>query len=309
MTGDKYFKPTYDLDDEDEFTLPIKWSVQSSNDEEHVLLRDYVMSLLNTPELISKYGQWTLNDSQNYRLTINNLKYNTGFTKSSKIGLNEYPLITFEQFKKHILKMGIEEKKEQEDNKDIIIKRDIYILTVNETILKISKSKSYIGYKYDNTTFLIDGLRYHKDFFDEISHIVETTTTFAKPEVKSSELTFKIVKKALYDIKWLEKEDCNDIWKELYKNMNSRLSEPIEEVDDFVLPEKWHIKCDPEKPENNEVLMRWRRGSFTYNTKKTIALISSKVFVNYSLPSEHYKKHLENEITFEQFKKYVLKND
>jgi len=79
------------------------------------------------------------------------------------------------------------------------------------------------------------------------------------------------------------------------------LSDFLEE--EFVLPEKWFIKITDE---NKEVLNEWKR-----NTKFKHAITEKESFVveNGDMYVTNYWSNNRAEITFEQFKKYVLKQE
>ena len=69
--------------------------------------------------------------------------------------------------------------------------------------------------------------------------------------------------------------------------------------DGFILPDKWYVKATRE---NEYVLKTWRQGNYV-TWVDNLVMLSSKCWGDTS--SSHIKKYTE--ITFEQFKKYVLK--
>jgi hypothetical protein len=76
----------------------------------------------------------------------------------------------------------------------------------------------------------------------------------------------------------------------------------VKGVDEFVLPEKWCIKCTKE---NEDYLTRWRE----FDTSISIGRYMHNVYPNCDKRgvSHSFIKEGYTEITFEQFKKYVLK--
>lgn len=77
----------------------------------------------------------------------------------------------------------------------------------------------------------------------------------------------------------------------------------IIESEEFVLPEKWYI--NPKDQDQYNILIKWKKGDEVKNYTN-YAISYAKIWITYPVISNfsHYK-----EITFEQFKKYVLKED
>jgi len=107
------------------------------------------------------------------------------------------------------------------------------------------------------------------------------------------------------DSNWLSLENYYN-WFNSKKDLPIYTFEQFKEMyleEEFVLPEKWFIKITDE---NKEVLNEWKRNT---KFKQTITEKESFVVEDGGMYGTKYWSDNKTEITFEQFKKYVLKQE
>ena len=195
--------------------------------------------------------------------------------------------------------------------------KKVYIIT----ILENGKENVYICKKrifISTLTYIYRIIKDDKhilDIFNTNKNIVEVIEIKEYYNVKkepiinidSNTLTIDMVVKAIKDVSFLEEDDANDIIKEVKDNINKLLNNPIQKEikDDFVLPEKWCIL------KNKESICNYFR-----NKTGRLYTLESKNNEYIHHPDYRYDIALSNniekgytEITFEQFKKYVLKEN
>jgi hypothetical protein len=125
----------------------------------------------------------------------------------------------------------------------------------------------------------------------------------------NKELNFDIINKGLSMIPWLEKEDCNDIYKELVNNINSLLnSKQVIEIE-FIIPEAWYVEVTED---NLEILSAWRFKSAYPRFKLKLGEITG-IVEDFPNSRSHTPitntKNFGTKITYEQFLKHIYKNE
>ena len=250
---------------EPEFVLPKKWCLKITKEN-----LDFCKSLENNELKFHKNYQYSIGG---YYSPIPNKGCN-GFINIPK----NYTEITFEQFKKYVLKDEKEtvtikttfETKSKFINNNTVETSEGSIFKVGDLVTPFENSSPNKGKK-----FKITGFRWNNsqteicaitDLHKPYGIGVEKLEIYLEPKVKA------------------------------------------EIVDDFVLPEKWQIK---RTEENHEIINNWmnnhHKDKITYGTTD---YISSKYFANnFNLSKIVNKEKSVIEITFEQFKKYVLKDE
>ena len=261
---------------EPEFVLPEKWCIATSDLSEIQLkkLSNYLNNLNNRPMyIVSEIKQWAYIGSEKGSHLLSS-------TLNSLISNYNYTLINFEQFEKYVLKeeipkvVAVEECKSKFIDKNTVETSEGSIFVVGDYVTPFESNSPNKGKK-----FKITGFRWNN----------------AKTEIC-----------AITD---LHKPNGIGVDKlELY-------------VETFKLPEKWAIKVNLQ---NVNIVGKWfnensNTGNNDYN--KTTVDKSRPVYNILHFPAFDYLGMLRHgdinskveynytEITFEQFKKYVLKEE
>ena len=340
---DKYTKPStkeaYDAQfvvKEPEFVLPKLW---------HIIITT------ENYEILSKYF------SNNSPHSVLYTKGIMGFYKENKLGHTHTQIkgydwdfgieITFEQFKKYVLKEEIVEEKVIEqpmtENKTEL---EIWLENTKSLNLSLEDLEKYIGSgqtcNFDNIYMKLEG--HHskgraKILFDKWNNkiieplpqfkVIESIETITKVEnnegnqffigdvVKTEAgLHFKIIGFKYDENKTKILAIATDNYPEVVKDINDieHYIEPKDVVkEEFVLPEKWCVKTTLS---NKNILQDYLQNNIINYPEylKTWEVINDRYFHNkgHGYEGGHSSYKIFDgfiEITFEQFKKYVLKED
>jgi len=272
--GESSFKPStkeaYDAQfvvKEPEFVLPEKWYIQRIPEN---------AKILNKWENDKRGSFEAFNEKDNGCSMFSDKDYY--FTKPEYI--LGYTEITFEQFKKYVLKKEIIEEK---------VIEPLPQFKVIETIETITKVENNEGNQFFIGDVVIGSNSRIKSKIISFKYNVDKTTILAITD-KTSNFGIGI------------------------NHLEHYIEPKVEVKDNFILPEKW---CVLRNEENHKILNKWcnenhligERYSYTDNTKN---LIYSEKPNNSWTEYKRFCNIIDNtftEITFDQFKKYVLKEE
>ena len=306
-----------------EFVLPEKWYVKVESEQESIVYKKFFKKV--KPE-----QSWQF--LNNYIYGFNGVNYNNAMLSGT--------FITFEQFKQYVLKETpkVTEVLEEPKDKILVDKNGKYIGSESSEggIYKLgdkitpfhkdspNKDKPFIitGFRWNNAKTEICAItELHKPNGIRLSQI----ELYVEPK---KELSFLEQVKLRYPIGTkfknaftggfnnyihiVESYDNNPGFKDSIHSGNAWIvhrgqwAEIVEEVDDFVLPEKWCIECNENiyyilqnycsKNIGRKPLDKYKRSIYHFPDFKGCCT-NNNIIKNYK------------EITFDQFKKYVLKDE
>lgn len=336
FTSKKRFKPStkeaYDAQfivKESEFVLPEKWQIKR-NEENHEIINNWM----------NNHHKGKITNSTNY---ISSNYFANNFNLSKLVNKQDDVIeITFEQFKKYVLKEQLEEPKDKVLHSTSI--------SGNYKITKVESSEGAIYQLGDEITvfikdsknkgklFTITGFRWSKDK----SQICALTSThweygigldkielYSEPVVKElslleqAKLKYPVGTKfrTVRGMKKLYTVQLNDIFEEnsdgaicIYSMgngtvyFNNQWAEII--VEDFKLPETWWITIENQKQLKiaKQYFSPLMNNLSDLSVGGTIGYFPNRSVMKYAYSLAKSTKSDNPQITFEQFEQYVLHN-